>query len=70
MGVGNHCMSQVISPQLTTIEYFQETIGALAVEKLFLQMESGKKEVGVTYVPYTIIERGTTRDEEGNHNDR
>ena len=70
MGVGNHCISQVISPPLTTIEYDQETIGALAAEKLFLQIESGKKEIGVSFVPYTIIERGTTRDEEGNHNNR
>jgi len=59
-GIGNHQLSRVVQPELTTVDYYFEEVGATAANLLLDALEQGGRPQGIHFMRYTILERKST----------
>ncbi len=60
-GIGNNKLSQFAQPPLTSVDYGYNALGTTAANMLLETIESGGRLQGIYYMPYEIVERGSTR---------
>lgn len=57
VGMGNNKMSKYLKPKLTTVEYFHQSAGEKAAQKLFSKIDRKNNKINKEYIPYRIIQR-------------